>query len=255
MSNPRPQRLTPDQARLVRDNIGLVRLHVQRRVMPAGARPRRNREYDDLIQEGCLGLITAAQRFRPHRGIPFAAFALSRIRQAVSAALQQQFATLSSARQCKASDSSAAVPACPRVISLDDKVVRACSPVAESWVMNSGDSDSPARETIGERLGEHCTRAIRAAAEHDAARVHQRSDRAALVRSIIDERILEPDEASRPTLRTLARRMNSSFGRVTQCEQKLLNTARARLERDEAFQSLRTAARHDPMGMARPVEA
>ena len=77
--------LTETQRRLVARNLGLVGLHLRRNVSNLAA-PRRDREWDDLFQEGCLGLIQAAILFREDRGIAFAAFALPRIRNAVSRA-------------------------------------------------------------------------------------------------------------------------------------------------------------------------
>ncbi|MCH9002296.1 MAG: hypothetical protein IIC02_06955, partial [Planctomycetes bacterium] len=83
-------RLSDTQRKLVSENIGLVAVHLRRHVANL-AEPRRDREWDDLFQEGCLGLAAAAERFRPERGIPFAAFALPRIHNAVSKALQRRF--------------------------------------------------------------------------------------------------------------------------------------------------------------------
>lgn len=85
--------LTDEQQRLVRENIGLVSVHLRRYVGNL-AFPRRDREWDDLFQEGCLGLIQAAVAFRQERGIPFAAFALARIHNAVSRALHCKFSTV-----------------------------------------------------------------------------------------------------------------------------------------------------------------
>ena len=85
--------LTDEQRRLVRENIGLVSVHLRRYVGNL-AFPRRDREWDDLFQEGCLGLIQAAAAFRQERGIPFAAFALARIHNAVSRALHCKFSTV-----------------------------------------------------------------------------------------------------------------------------------------------------------------
>ena len=85
--------LTAPQQRLVLENRGLVVLHIKRFV-PGLAEPRRDREWDDLVQEGCLGLIRAAAAFDPDRGIPFIAFALPRIHGAVHKALHTRFATI-----------------------------------------------------------------------------------------------------------------------------------------------------------------
>jgi hypothetical protein len=82
--------LTPEQKRLVRENIGLVGVHLKKGL---GGKVHWHRagHLDDLFQEGCLGLMRAAQAFDPARGIPFAAFALARIHAAVSRAIRTQF--------------------------------------------------------------------------------------------------------------------------------------------------------------------
>jgi DNA-directed RNA polymerase specialized sigma subunit len=73
-----------DDARrdLVRNNIGLVHVHMKHYVAPHHI-PWTQREWEDLVQEGCLGLIRAAQDFKPESKIPFAAFALPRIHTAI----------------------------------------------------------------------------------------------------------------------------------------------------------------------------
>ncbi len=70
--------------------MGLVAVHLRRYVANLGE-PRRDREWEDLFQEGCIGLIRATVRFRPERGITFAAFALPRIHNAVSKAECYEF--------------------------------------------------------------------------------------------------------------------------------------------------------------------
>ncbi|MCC7293149.1 MAG: hypothetical protein IT449_13905 [Phycisphaerales bacterium] len=83
-------RLSDAQRRLVADNCGLVAVHLRRHVFNL-REPRRDREWEDLFQEGCIGLLRAAVRFDEAAGIPFAAFALPRIHQAVSLAIQERF--------------------------------------------------------------------------------------------------------------------------------------------------------------------
>jgi len=82
--------LTAEQQHLVHDNLGLIAVHLRRRV-PDLSQPRREREWDDLFQEGCLGLMDAARKFQAGRGVPFAAYAMLRIHAAVSRALRNRF--------------------------------------------------------------------------------------------------------------------------------------------------------------------
>lgn len=72
---------------LVMHNIRLV-YSVARRYSP-GPLP-----LDDLVQEGMLGLIRAAEKFDPDRGFKFSTYAVWWIRQAVQRGLQQKARTI-----------------------------------------------------------------------------------------------------------------------------------------------------------------
>ena len=60
---------------LIEDNIGLV-VHIAHRI--AGRMPN-ERDRDELIGAGMIGLVEAATRFDPERGMPFSSFAGLRI--------------------------------------------------------------------------------------------------------------------------------------------------------------------------------
>ena len=47
--------------------------------------------YEDLVQEGCIGLLVAIDRFDPERGYRFSTYANFWIRQSISRALQKNF--------------------------------------------------------------------------------------------------------------------------------------------------------------------
>jgi RNA polymerase sigma factor for flagellar operon FliA len=68
-----------DQAGLVEDNLAVVR-HVVLQV--AGHFPR-HVDRQELARAGALGLVEAAQRFDPTRGVPFDRYAARRIRGAI----------------------------------------------------------------------------------------------------------------------------------------------------------------------------
>lgn len=68
--------MTAEQEKLVIDNIPLVHFLVQKCA-------RINGNYDDYVQAGCIGLILAAQRYDPARGITFCTYASSYIRGAI----------------------------------------------------------------------------------------------------------------------------------------------------------------------------
>ncbi len=209
--------LSDEQKRMVRDNVGLVAVHL-RRFVPGLAMPRRDREWDDLFQEGCLGLMTAAARYRKSCGIPFAAFALPRIHHAVSRALLSKFATVyvpprRDRAKTKTGDDDAMTNPRPRCVSMGDRE-------------ESGPAERPSRfveegdhETIAERLRAKYERALRHAVSTLATTASRRGDRAELLHVLTEQRLLVPDKDTRASLRGLARQTRSSYARVAQCEQ------------------------------------
>jgi RNA polymerase sigma factor for flagellar operon FliA len=70
---------------LIEKNIGLV-VHIANRV---AARLPHERDRDDLVSSGLVGLVEAATRFEPDRGMPFSAFAGLRIEGAILDSLRQ----------------------------------------------------------------------------------------------------------------------------------------------------------------------
>lgn len=82
--------LSTQQQQLVSDHLHMVESQVRSYVAPARS-TRREREGDDLYQEGCLGLIRAAKRYDPSSDIPFGAYAKRRIHRAMSEALYEHF--------------------------------------------------------------------------------------------------------------------------------------------------------------------
>jgi RNA polymerase sigma factor for flagellar operon FliA len=70
---------------LIEENIGLV-VHIANRV---AARLPHERDRDDLVASGLMGLVEAASRFDPDRGMPFSAFAGLRIEGAILDSLRQ----------------------------------------------------------------------------------------------------------------------------------------------------------------------
>lgn len=69
MKEPLPP-LTPEQERMVEENLGLV-IHVLKRY---------NRdlryEWDDAYQYGCMGLVEAVRNYNPEKGAAFSSFAV-----------------------------------------------------------------------------------------------------------------------------------------------------------------------------------
>lgn len=239
--------LTGEQRRLVRENLGLVGVHL-RRYLGDLSQPRRDREWDDLFQEGCLGLIQAVVRFREERGIPFAAFALPRIHNAVSRALQTKFATVH-VPAARHSTPGAISPGAepheavnrPRVQSLSDEVER-------NLPDRRHDLHEHVGETIGDRLRDKYERAVHAAVADVGSGPSRRGDRDRLAGVLAAERFLVPGEESRTALRQIARETKSSYARVAQCDKKLAGAIRARLCRDPEFVELSRLAKCHPEG-------
>lgn len=227
--------LTDAQRRLVRDNLGLVGTHL-RRVMTASAAPRRDREWDDLFQEGCLGLTLAAATFDPHGGCPFAAYAIKRIHAAVSRATHRAFATVHVPEVERAGR--APVRA---VVSLQtDPPARAAAPRHDPF-------DGRPLETLGDRLRRKLESAVRRAARAVDGGPSRRS---ALVRRLADERLLVPDADHRWGLRRVARETGSTYARVTYAERRITDMVRAALDGDLEFHALRALARRSRWGIA-----
>jgi DNA-directed RNA polymerase specialized sigma subunit len=63
---------TPSTSAVIRpeDHLGLV-IHLASRAFRACERPPPGLDLDDLIQEGAIGLLKAAQRIDPSRGVKF----------------------------------------------------------------------------------------------------------------------------------------------------------------------------------------
>ena len=72
---------------LIVSNFRLV-LHIARRYVGRGV------ELEDLIQEGCIGLIQAVDKFRGEEGYKFSTYATNWIRQAIGRAIDDQSRTI-----------------------------------------------------------------------------------------------------------------------------------------------------------------
>ena len=246
--------LTETQRCLVARNLGLVALHLRRNVRNLTT-PRRDREWDDLFQEGCLGLIQAAIIFRKERGIAFAAFALPRIHNAVSRALQRKFSTIyvppkRAVRQSetrKKVNSERVDIAAPQVHSFPDDAERTLSdrlrPVGDHAIESRWD-----RETIGDRLRGKYERALADVCDVVAHGASKRGDRAELVRTLMKERFLIPHDESKRPMRQIARDTGSSYARVAQCDKQIRVGLRDMLGDDPEFGVLYRRTRVDPDG-------
>ncbi len=229
------RKLTSEQRRLVEKNLGLVAVHLRRLLSP-GDEPRRDREWEDLFQEGCFGLAGAAMTYDPRCGVPFAAYALRRIKMVVSRALSRAFATVHVPDGERSSDQGR-----HKVVSLrGDPPIRKPADRQRPW------SDDPP-ETIGDRVRSKYTQAVLDA--KNAICGNPREDRADMTERLATERWLVPAEEHRTRLRQIVRDTGSTYSRVTCAEQRMIAHIRDRLGNDAEFNELLSQARRSRWGM------
>jgi hypothetical protein len=280
-------KLSNEQRELVEQNLGLVGVHLHRHVSCPES-PRRDREYDDLFQEGCLGLIQAALRYRPDGGVPFPAFALPRIRKAVSRALAEKFTTLQvpmrrrsrvtrteggcgredagwprggrereALRHDPAQDDARRRPRGRSAQDPDLPWARIGSlshdPV-DRGEKPQREPDEPAADTVGQRLRDKYERAVRVASHRLAQARSRRCDRGRLIHMLVRERFMMPQEQMRPSMRQIARETGSSYARVAQCARKLGQAVAELLRLDPEFAQLKEMARSDPRGVEATID-
>jgi len=256
--------LTEAQRELVEQNLGLVNVHI-RRFVAVPRSPSRQREYEDLYQEGCLGLMQAARTHDPGRHGPFAAYAMPRIHHAISMALYERFSTVrvpaksvkrarERQRACPASDRHRPEPALVETHSLAEGSLELGAsdqarhrPIAGAW--RAGRAWRGERPTVGKRLRIKHEAAVREGGERLSATGRGRQDRAELIRRFVEERLLIPEPDAQTPKRQLARDFDCSIGRIQSCEDALMTEIRALLTVDDEFQALLGLARQDDEGM------
>jgi RNA polymerase primary sigma factor len=82
--------MTPEQAKLVADNVGFAMQYAQRYHQCCSETV----VYDDLVQQGCLGMCEAAVRFDPARGVKFITYAVFWVRQSIHRYLDYNFTSV-----------------------------------------------------------------------------------------------------------------------------------------------------------------
>jgi len=224
--------------------------------VPGISTRRSDRQWDDLFQEGCLGLIRAAVLFRPERGIPFAAFAFPRIHTAVRRLL---LARCDSAVRSQVAGDRAEDEESPwsRNDPRRRSRMRNRTPDAERSLPDRrrrASQEDCRRATIGDRLREKYERAVRRASEEVLSRASIRGDRDQLVRLLVEGRFLVPHDDEKKSYRSIAGETRSSYARVAQCDRNLSDGIRRTLSVDPEFVELKRVARSDPRGTETPVD-
>jgi len=242
--------LTPEQKSLVAANVGLVGVHLRNRV-PTPRQPTRQREYEDLFQEGCVALIRAASTYNANRHGPFAAYALPRIRGAIHAALHEYFATIRvPTRVCKRAkrdpgDANENHPALNGVQELTREVARhlpAAIPVGAGG------------ETIRHAIRRRYERAVGLALAELQTRSWRQRDPVPIMRRLAAERLLISGEDERTALRQIARESGISSGRVSAYERQLADAVRKHFEADPQLPLLTAFACEDAQSYSGVVD-
>jgi DNA-directed RNA polymerase specialized sigma24 family protein len=228
---------------LVRDNVGLVGTHLRQHVRGIGGR-RGAQTWEELFQEGCLGLIRAAADYDERRGIAFAAFALPRIHRAVSSALQRGAVVRSARTGGRSAGGEDRHNPYPEVSSLSAQQADRLSARARK----PPDPGEESGDTVGARLRRKYERAVKSATTSMTAAASADGSRRKLIRLVAGDRLLVPEETSRTSLRAIAEKTRSSFGRVADCERRLASTIKAALDADPEFVCLRQLAGDDVAG-------
>jgi hypothetical protein len=257
-------KLTEEQRQLVAKNMGLVNVHIRRFVaLPRSA--SREREYEDIFQEGCLALMEAARTHNPAAHGPFAAYAIPKIHHAISIALYEHFSTVRvpakaikrarrRVRVGRALQRHRPEPALIRTHaftdeSLDNAVGTEVRHQPGSTTRPVGRPWRPERPTVRVRLREKYEAAVRTAAERLSGGLRGRDDRDALIKRFVEERFLVPDPNARTPKRQLARDFRCSIGRIESCEDSMVAAIRSLLGADEEFALLLRLAHRDQHGM------
>jgi len=236
-----------ERQRLVQANLHLVRAHLSRNVrLPR--QPNCRGDYEDLFQEGCVALVAATSTYEPQRHGPFAGYALSRIRYAISHSLYEGFRTVRVPATVQKSlrGRNLRCSGLPGQVELawPDALASGCV----SW------RHRPNVPTIGDLWVSCYQQAARAAANELKRSPRCGPDRARLIDRFVEEYLLVPEPSARTAKRDLARQEECSVGRINGVERQLVRAIVSRLEEDAEACELRRCAAVTEGGWRQPVD-
>jgi RNA polymerase sigma factor (sigma-70 family) len=221
-------------------------------------------EYDDLFQEGTLGLMRAAARFDPSRNRTFAAFALRHIHGAVSRALAERFATVrvpvkrvKEAGRLRRERNIEQAKGNRRYEHGSESMLTATTANLGDEDVNQRDHRGPEsslQRKLGDVLRHRYEVAIRAAGERLSRRGRGRADRRQLIERVINDRLLIPEEAERASLREIAGELNCTAGRALACQRQIAALAASLLRQDPVYQRVRELAAKEADSLALVVD-
>lgn len=248
-------KLTAEQQALVARHVGLVGVHLRMRV-PTPWNPNRQREYDDLFQEGCVALVKAAARYRPQRDGVFAAYALPRIRAAVHRAIFEKFTVVHvPARAREQARERIAEPKLRPPHHVHELPTEARHVMTSRADALSQLSPGSGGETIRHVLRQRFEAAVGRALEQMRARRWRYRDPTAIMERVANERLLIGDEAHRTPLRQIAREAGVSSGRACDYERQFVERVTQLLANDPQARALHEMARDDPDGLDAAMDA
>ncbi len=206
---------------------------------PTRRQPHRHREYDDLFQEGCLGLMEAAARYDERRDGPFAPFAFLRIRRHVHQAIWRKFSLVGMPLDCPLKQKLATLVVGQDPATLDRRH-------ATSIRCGAGES---IRHCIHDRF----LQAVEQAICDLAARPGTRRDPLPILRRIAREHLLVTGCVT--PLRQIAREFGIASSRVCAYAERLKHHVREHLASDPEVATLVRIAGHRPDGLDSLLDA
>lgn len=241
--------LNEAQRALVEAHIGLVGLHM-RNFVATPLHPMRQREYDDLFQEGCVALARAAASYDASRNGSFASYALLRVRGAIHTALHEYFATIRvPMRKVKQAARDRRTQSAPAL-----HIVQELSGVLAARLETSASSVEPT-ETIRHLVHARFEWAVELALTDLRQRAWRLRDPTPIMERLAAERLLISTECDRTSLRRIAAETGISSGRACEYEQLLIQTVGRYMADDIRVRLMLRWAKRDARGFNATLDA
>jgi len=222
---------------------------------------RARREAADLVQEGCVALAEALRSHDPARHGDFPAYAMARVHFAVSryahehgGLIRVPFITQRRRRHPRGDppEDRHDPGSPPRVVRLTESAAAVAGvPAQAPW------EDGPEARGQGLTLGELVRNCYERALAEVVERLRTRgAGNHELVDRCLRERWIVPEPGQRTPIRSLARDLNCSLGRITHLEGRLRRGVAQRLLENPLYQRLVDLARQSAHGWRyRPSES
>ncbi len=227
------EKLSVQQRAIVEQYLYLVEVQIKKSVGKSAGEAG-DWVYDDLFQEACCGLIRAVREYEDDCPVPFPAYALGRIRNAISVALAKDTLRADCPDQVVAGNWRRAKRRASGKI--NEKVYIRDTRTFD-WYPGKSLIGFPLR-SVADRFREKYEAALELAVKSVINRRTPRSNRAAIVKRLVSERLLIPAQSYKTSLRTIARCFRTTYSRVQKCEKSLMKTVGRLLADDPEFNRL-----------------